>query len=61
MKKLSTNALAVIAIISILCVVAFTFLWATMTGTLSTVFAAAVLVSAVCFLISLNACVHFAK
>ncbi len=61
MKKISTNALAVIAIISILCVVAFTFLWATMTGTLSTVFAVAVIIAAASFIISLNGCVHFAK
>lgn len=60
MKKLSTNVLAVIAIISILCVVAFTFLWATMTGTASTVFAAAVGVSAVVFILALNGCVHLA-
>ncbi len=60
MKKLSNNVLAVIAVISILCVVAFTFLWATMTGTVATVFAAAVLVAATSFILSLNGCVHFA-
>lgn len=60
MKKLSTNVLAVITVISILCVVAFTFLWATMTGTASSIFAAAVGVSAVIFILTLNRCVHFA-
>lgn len=41
MKKLSSTAYAVIAIISIVLIVAFTYLWATMTGTVSNVFAAA--------------------
>lgn len=60
MKKLSNPVLAIIAVISILCVVAFTFLWATMSGAVASVFAAAVLVSAAAFVLSLNGCVHFA-
>lgn len=59
MKKLS-SAYAVIAIISIVLIVAFTYLWATMTGTVSNVFAGAMVVSAVAFIVSLNKCVHFA-
>ena len=39
MKKLSSTAYAVIAIISIILIVAFTYLWATMTGTVSNVLA----------------------
>ncbi len=48
------------AIISIVLIVAFTYLWATMTGTVSNVFAGAMVVSAVAFIVSLNKCVHFA-
>lgn len=60
MKKLSSTAWAVIAIISIVLIVAFTYLWATMTATISNVFAGAMVVSAVAFIVSLNKCVHFA-
>ncbi len=59
MKKLSSTAYAVIAIISIVLIVAFTYLWATMTGTVSNVFAAAMVASALTFIVSLNKCVHF--
>lgn len=60
MKKLSSTAWAVIAIISIVLIVAFTYLWATMTGAVSNVFAGAMVASAVAFIVSLNKCVHFA-
>ena len=49
-----------IAIISIVLIVAFTYLWATMTGAVSNVFAGAMVASAVAFIVSLNKCVHFA-
>lgn len=55
MKKLSGTAK-----ISIVLIVAFTYLWATMTGNVSNVFAGAMVVSAVAFIVSLNKCVHFA-
>ena len=48
------------AIISIVLIVAFTYLWATMIGNVSNVFAGAMVVSAVAFIVSLNKCVHFA-
>ena len=48
-----------IAIISIVLIVAFTYLWTTMTGTVSNVFAGAMVASAVAFIVSLNKCVHF--
>ena len=59
MKKLSSTAYALIAIISIVLIVAFTYLWATMTGAVSNIFAGAMVASAVAFIVSLNKCVHF--
>ena len=54
-----SSAYALIAIISIVLIVAFTYLWATMTGAVSNVFAGAMVASAVAFIVSLNKCVHF--
>lgn len=54
MSKLSTNALIIIAIASLVLTVLFTYLWATLAAPVSTVFSVLVFVAAVCFLVCIN-------
>lgn len=54
MSKLSTNALIIIAIASLVLTVLFTYLWATLAASVSTVFSVLVFVAAGCFLVCVN-------
>ncbi len=54
MRKLSSTALIIITIASLILTVLFTYLWATIPAPVSTVFSVLVFVAAACFLICVN-------
>ena len=54
MKKLSNTAMIIIAIVSLLLTVLFTYLWATLSAPVSSVFAVLVFIAAAVVVISVN-------
>lgn len=54
MRKLSSTALTIIAIASLILTILFTYLWATLSAPVSTVFSVLVFVAAACFIVCIN-------
>lgn len=54
MKKLSAKSLALLAVASLLLIVLFTYLWASLVGTASTVSSVFVFVAAAVFILCVN-------